>query len=96
MEDRVVDVGRSVADNAGNQQPIGRSRRVRKPNSMYDPVVNDLDSEEVKGIELRGMRKSWKGEGGSIGHNKISPPEGEGELQESYSIYICFRSYEKQ
>ena len=27
-------------------------------------MVNDLDSEEVKGIELRGMRKSWKGEGG--------------------------------
>ena len=55
VEYRVVNVGRSVADNAGNQQPIGRSRRVRKPNSMYDPMVDDLDSVEVRGIQLSGI-----------------------------------------
>ena len=59
VEDRVVDVGRSVADNAGNQQPIGRSRRVRKPNSMYDPVVDYLNSVEVRGIQLVEMRNCW-------------------------------------
>ena len=67
-QDRAVDVGRSVADNAGNQQPIGRSRRVRKPNSMYDPVVDDLDSVEVRGIQLVEMLNCWsnhrRGRGG--------------------------------
>ena len=59
--DRVVDVGRSVADNVGDQQPIGRSQRVRKPNSKYDPAVDDLDSVEVKRIQLSGMRNCWRG-----------------------------------
>ena len=60
-QDRVVDVGRSVADNVGDQQPIGQSQRVRKPNSKYDPAVDDLDFVEVKGIQLSGMCNCWRG-----------------------------------
>ena len=48
-------MGRSVPDNAGDQQPIGRSLRVRKPNGKYDPAVDDLDSVEVRGIQLSGI-----------------------------------------
>ena len=81
VEYRVVNVGRSVADNAGNQQPIGRSSRVRKPNSKYDPVGNDLDSVEVRGIQLSKMCICWSNHLRWVG-----------ELQEYCSISICFRT----
>ena len=36
-------------------------QRVRIPNSKYDQAVDDLDSVEVKGIQLSGMRNCWRG-----------------------------------
>ena len=36
-------------------------QRVRKPNSKYDPAVDDLDSIEVRGIQLSGMCNCWRG-----------------------------------
>ena len=36
-------------------------QRVRIPNSKYDQAVDDLDSVEVKGIQLSGMCNCWRG-----------------------------------
>ena len=35
-------------------------QRVRIPNSKYDQAVDDLNSVEVKGIQLSGMRNCWR------------------------------------
>ena len=35
-------------------------QRVRIPNSKYDQAVDDLDSVEVKGIQLSGMGNCWR------------------------------------
>ena len=50
-----------VADGPVDQPPVGRSKRVRKPNSKYDPAVFDLDSVEIRGIPLSGKKNGWKG-----------------------------------
>ena len=36
-------------------------QRVRIPNSKYNQAVDDLDSVEVKGIQLSGMCNCWRG-----------------------------------
>ena len=50
-----------VADGAVDQPPVVRSKRARKPNSKYDPVLYDLDSVEIRGIPLSGKKNGWKG-----------------------------------
>ena len=58
--DEVEIVDKGVADVAVDQQPEVTSRRVRKPNSKYDPAVFDLDS-IVRRIPLSGKKNGWRG-----------------------------------
>ena len=59
--DEVEIVDKGVADIAVGQQPEARSRRIRKPNSKYDPAVFDLGSIEIRGIPLSGKKNGWRG-----------------------------------
>ena len=61
QQDRVEVVDKGVADIVVDQQPVVRSKRVRKPNSKYDPAVFDLDSVELRGIPLSGKKNGWRG-----------------------------------
>ena len=49
------------ADGAVDQPPVVRGKRIRKPNSKYDPAIYDLDSIEVRGIPLKGKKNGWRG-----------------------------------
>ena len=62
-QDRVeVEVAdRGVAAVEQQQQPVLRSKRNRKPNSMYDLEVYDLESVQIRGIPLSGKKNGWKG-----------------------------------
>ena len=57
----VNDGGGHVADIPVDQPPVVKSKRIRKPNSKYDPEVFDLDSLEIRRIPLSGKRNGWKG-----------------------------------
>ena len=61
VRDEVEIVDKGVADIAVGQQPEARSRRIRKPNSKYDPAVFDLGSIEIRGIPLSGKKNGWRG-----------------------------------
>ena len=50
-----------MVNNPVDRPPEVRSKRIRKPNSKYDPEVFDLDSLEVRRIPLSGRRNGWKG-----------------------------------
>ena len=57
----VGDAEGHVASNQVDQPPVQRSRRIRKPNSKYDPEVFDLDSVKIREIPLSGRRNGWRG-----------------------------------
>ena len=59
--DEIDDGGDRGANVPVDQPPVGRSQRVRKPNSKYDPAIFDLDSVEVRGILLSGKNSGCKG-----------------------------------
>ena len=59
--DGIDDSGDREADVPVDQPPVVRSRRVRKPNSKYDPAIFDLDSVEIRRILLSGKKSGWKG-----------------------------------
>ena len=59
--DEIDDGGDRGANVPVDQPPVGRSQRVRKPNSKYDPAIFDLDSVEVRGILLSEKNSGWKG-----------------------------------
>ena len=63
VDDHVEGIGRVVADGAVECQsaPVLRNKRIRKPNSKYDPAVYDLDSIEVREIPISGKKNGFRG-----------------------------------
>ena len=57
----IDDGGGHVADIPVDQPPVVRSKRIKKPNSKYDPEIFDLDSLEIRRIPLSGRQNDWKG-----------------------------------
>ena len=52
----IDDAGGREVNDAVDPPPVGRSKRIRKPNSKYDPAIFDLDSVEIRSIPLSGKK----------------------------------------
>ena len=60
-QDMVSETDGRARDDAPDPQPVARPRRLRRPNSKYDPATYDLDSIGIREIPLSGKKNGWKG-----------------------------------